>query len=915
MVYCQAFGCRNRSGKGAKCSFYRIPDPEKRPEISKKWVAALKVEKYNKPSYKITRCDVVCSEHFTEDCFEKNVIELPGKVTPKRLKLDAVPSIFLHHAPQPKVRESTEKRLARIEAQKYIQTVLAAPTSGNDDQTFQSNIQSTRTCTSAFASPAPSTHSHPTNDELRETAEKLHTPSFLSKPTQSYPGRGKRELTSDEELTPSFPIKGQLSLQSRPRKKRRRGSKKKMCSDKERTFQSSDTSTQTCLEDIDDNGLREKSTQWPPDFDAINIDHNYPQTQLPVVWPCCAKSKLNSKAQGSSPLTEPSMAMPPPPPPSQSPSRTPPTAPGPPLPSVTVTTSQESVSSRPPPESELHAQPSEILTPLLSPKNSSMSDESSSDEQTSSQDSSSSTSFYNTGTSSDPSYVPSDEESSSSEPEDEPPQLRYVKEKKFLVFEECLDTLLYSQKCAKCGSGQICEIKKYCVGTMLVADLTCFCGNIFKWSSQPKIGKQPVGNLLTASAILLSGKTYEQVRFFAELLNLQFISHTTFNSIQNAALLPTINHFYEENISSVKEEVKNRNDKVVLCGDGRCDSPGYNAKYCTYTFIDMKSHKILDMSVVQVTEATSSVAMEKIGCQRTLEKIIQDGIDVATVATDRHTGIRKMLRELYPYIIHQFDVWHLTKSIGKRLITKSKQKGCSELSQWTQAINNHIWWAAQHCRGDPELIIEMIQSITHHICNIHHWNSCDLYHNCAHREFTEEEIEARKWFVPGSKAHTALQEVLFDTRLVKDMRHLTQACHTGSIEAYHNLYLKYAPKRLHFKYPAMLGRSQLAVLDHNHNVEAKQATVKCPRRGTAPKGSLRYRYVFSKHTKEWIRKKVPEDKDYTYLWEVMVAVLEMKMGEFLPEDPIIPHLPENIAPVPRPPRAEIDSRATTRFTS
>nr|XP_054774717.1 uncharacterized protein LOC129282884 [Lytechinus pictus] len=177
MVYCQAYGCRNRSEKGNKCSFYRIPDPQKRPEITKKWVAALKVEKFNKPSSKFTRSDVVCSEHFTDDCFEKIVIELPGKVPPKRLKFDAVPSIFLHRGPQPKARESTEKRLARMEAQKYIQTVLAAPTSGNDGQTFQSNIQSTHTCTSAFASPAPSLSWN----------RKIYVPSVCKQATMSLP--------------------------------------------------------------------------------------------------------------------------------------------------------------------------------------------------------------------------------------------------------------------------------------------------------------------------------------------------------------------------------------------------------------------------------------------------------------------------------------------------------------------------------------------------------------------------------------------------------------------------------------------------------------------------------------------------------------------------------------------------------
>ncbi len=36
--------------------------------------------------------------------------------------------------------------------------------------------------------------------------------------------------------------------------------------------------------------------------------------------------------------------------------------------------------------------------------------------------------------------------------------------------------------------------------------------------------------------------------------------------------------------------------------------------------------------------------------------------------------------------------------------------------------------------------------------------------------------------------------------------------------------LKFAPKRLHFHYPAMKGRIQLAVIDHNSNTGRKAAT-------------------------------------------------------------------------------------------
>lgn len=40
----------------------------------------------------------------------------------------------------------------------------------------------------------------------------------------------------------------------------------------------------------------------------------------------------------------------------------------------------------------------------------------------------------------------------------------------------------------------------------------------------------------------------------------------------------------------------------------------------------------------------------------------------------------------------------------------------------------------------------------------------------------------------------------------------------GSLEVYHNVTLKYAPKRLHFGYDSMRARTELAIMDHNMNV-------------------------------------------------------------------------------------------------
>lgn len=43
-----------------------------------------------------------------------------------------------------------------------------------------------------------------------------------------------------------------------------------------------------------------------------------------------------------------------------------------------------------------------------------------------------------------------------------------------------------------------------------------------------------------------------------------------------------------------------RGSQLHLAGDGRADSPGYSAKYGTYTLLDTHINKILHFEVVQV---------------------------------------------------------------------------------------------------------------------------------------------------------------------------------------------------------------------------------------------------------------------------------------------------------------------------
>ena len=64
---------------------------------------------------------------------------------------------------------------------------------------------------------------------------------------------------------------------------------------------------------------------------------------------------------------------------------------------------------------------------------------------------------------------------------------------------------------------------------------------------------------------------------------------------------------------------------------------------------------------LQVTEASSSVAMEALGFERALNTLLDVGLQVEVVATDRSPSVRKMMREQYPDIDHKFDLWHTAK--------------------------------------------------------------------------------------------------------------------------------------------------------------------------------------------------------------------------------------------------------------
>ena len=78
--------------------------------------------------------------------------------------------------------------------------------------------------------------------------------------------------------------------------------------------------------------------------------------------------------------------------------------------------------------------------------------------------------------------------------------------------------------------------------------------------------------------------------------------------------------------------------------------------------------------------------MEKEGLRCYLDKLLSQGVEIASVATDRHTGVASLMKKEYPFTDHQYDVWHLAKSVTKNN-QEATAKYCGQLYPWIQSIS------------------------------------------------------------------------------------------------------------------------------------------------------------------------------------------------------------------------------------
>ena len=136
--------------------------------------------------------------------------------------------------------------------------------------------------------------------------------------------------------------------------------------------------------------------------------------------------------------------------------------------------------------------------------------------------------------------------------------------------------------------------------------------------------------------------------------------------------------------------------------------------------------------------------MELDGAKKCFTFIQDKGFTISTFVSDRHLSLGKWIRETQS-CKHLIDIWHVSKSLCKKLTRASKEKDCGIIGEWITGIRNHLYWCALSTpQGFGEMILAKWMSLLRHIADKHHNHPNPLFPCCAHGD-----IDKRKWIKIG----------------------------------------------------------------------------------------------------------------------------------------------------------------------
>ncbi|GMS91866.1 hypothetical protein PENTCL1PPCAC_14041, partial [Pristionchus entomophagus] len=273
-------------------------------------------------------------------------------------------------------------------------------------------------------------------------------------------------------------------------------------------------------------------------------------------------------------------------------------------------------------------------------------------------------------------------------------------------------------------------------------------------------------------------------------------------------------------IDALRERIE-KGGKLHIAGDGSFDSRGYSGKWCRYFFLDAENNnEVLHYVIKHQSDTGSSGTMEAAALEQGLRELslMIGGIEgIASLVTDRHPGVTKMMRSKFPGIDHFFDPWHLFRNITLTLLTITKPNYMIPVRFWIRVIINRCYDAVITAQGNGESASEKFRAILLCMTGQHTFDKDPSFKHlksCSHSAPTVNWI-----FIPGGiggRIYNRLVSEVFTDKNIEDIKSVSWRLQTSTCESINALAWRYASKDLYFTRPGHEMRTQLTMIHWNY---------------------------------------------------------------------------------------------------
>ncbi|CAL2034167.1 unnamed protein product [Caenorhabditis brenneri] len=378
-------------------------------------------------------------------------------------------------------------------------------------------------------------------------------------------------------------------------------------------------------------------------------------------------------------------------------------------------------------------------------------------------------------------------------------------------------------------------------GAVVLALFTCtICENEWNWASSEVLDTNAENGLKSyrmntdiTGAIVFTGNGFSGVESFSKLLDIPFPSESMYYRALKNHVNPTVDSFYDRHQEIVMDKLVNSinsGSPLHLAGDGQFDSRGYSAMMCRFSMMCQKSGLIVDFQVIRKERKGSSVTMERVGHEISLDRVLdklrkaaEPGKKLVESFTSDRCNSMSIVMKKFPEIIHKYDNWHFVRSIRKDITEKFTRVYFQPMIPWIRPLFAHIRTSIATAKGDGTLAWEMINSFFHHIYGTHdnfeEIEDCSfqVYRKCSHSpNIASEKTLLERDNSQHTQAVNAVKKILRKGTRRQDLSSVDPVFSTNSVESFHAVATSYTSKEKFFEKPSYEMRSKLSVLHWNH---------------------------------------------------------------------------------------------------